>query len=163
KFCSKHMDDPSCTTLPMGDATLADSALCYGGGLPVCLLAAPTGPYNVSTNLTLSTSVDGNCDRIVAQAGTAPELCIHAATTIGTGGTAGTAVTPPSPLRGGCRGGRGGAGLLGGTRTPGGDGGGAIYFVAGGTIMISGTIDASGRGGGAGAIGNGGAGGGGGG
>ncbi|HEX3474111.1 MAG TPA: hypothetical protein VHT91_03670 [Kofleriaceae bacterium] len=63
------------------------------------------------------------------------------------GGVAG----PPQALtvlRGGCRGGDGGAGDLQ-HRSPGGDGGGAVYLIAGTTIHLSGDVFASGAGGGA--------------
>ncbi|MGE5184740.1 MAG: hypothetical protein ACM31C_21860, partial [Acidobacteriota bacterium] len=68
----------------------------------------------------------------------------------------------PSRLRGGCRGQNGGDG--GGlTHGSGGNGGGAVYLVAGNTITITGSINASGAGaGGAGVFGGGGGGGGGG-
>lgn len=96
KFCSKHADDPSCTTT---DATQPDSALCYGGGdLPICLLVVPSGPFNVASNQMLSTSVDGNCDRIIAQTGTAPELCVHAATMISIDATLTVSGTRPLVL-----------------------------------------------------------------
>ena len=63
------------------------------------------------------------------------------------GGVAG----PPQTLtvlRGGCRGGDGGAGDMQ-HRSPGGDGGGAVYLIAGNTIHLSGDVFASGAGGGA--------------
>ncbi len=63
------------------------------------------------------------------------------------GGTATPAVAAPSYLRGGCRGGVGGDGAGGTTRANAGDGGGAVYLVAGATITVTGTIDASGAGG----------------
>jgi hypothetical protein len=67
---------------------------------------------------------------------------------VGIRGTAGPKVlTPPSLLRGGCNGQAGGQGQS--QVTPGAYGGGAVYLVAGGSMMISGVIDASGAGGGA--------------
>lgn len=67
----------------------------------------------------------------------------------GSGGTPGStqAVTD---LRGGCPGGKGGAGSGGGGAGNPGNGGGAVYVIAGGSLTISGTIDASGSGGGGG-------------
>jgi hypothetical protein len=72
-----------------------------------------------------------------------------------------TQVPQPSTLRGGCRGGRGGdlttqpsSGGAGGTS------GGAVYLIAGGTLTIQGTINASGTGGGGGGLRAGGGGGG---
>jgi hypothetical protein len=50
-------------------------------------------------------------------------------------------------VRGGCRGGFGGAGDGGQIGGPGGDSGGAVYLIAGRTIRIEGTINASGAGG----------------
>ena len=66
----------------------------------------------------------------------------------GRGGTPGAAPTMPTVLRGGCRGGDGGAGDMV-HRAPGGDGGGAVYLIAGNAIHISGDVFASGAGGGA--------------
>lgn len=60
-------------------------------------------------------------------------------------GTAG-ATTAATFLRGGCPGGHGGAGGAGATGGAGGDGGGAVYLLSGGTLTISGTINASGAG-----------------
>jgi hypothetical protein len=65
----------------------------------------------------------------------------------GRGGMAGVAQTMPTLLRGGCRGGDGGAGDAV-HRAPGGDGGGAVYLIAGNTIHIPGDVFASGAGGG---------------
>ncbi len=67
--------------------------------------------------------------------------------------------TSSTSVVGGCAGGSGG--VSGGNGGPaGGAGGGAIYLVTGGTLSISGTINASGAGGHRAGIGNGGAGGG---
>ena len=65
-------------------------------------------------------------------------------------------IGPPTRLRGGCPGQPGN----GGAPTDGGAGGGAVYLVSGGTISISGKIDASGAGGGGGDATDGGGGGG---
>jgi hypothetical protein len=65
----------------------------------------------------------------------------------GRGGVAGAAQQALTVLRGGCRGGDGGAGDMQ-HRSPGGDGGGAVYLIAGNTIHISGDVFASGGGGG---------------
>jgi hypothetical protein len=65
----------------------------------------------------------------------------------GTGGIAGAVRAMPTVLRGGCRGGDGGAGDMV-HRSPGGDGGGAVYLIAGNAIHISGDVFASGAGGG---------------
>jgi hypothetical protein len=62
-----------------------------------------------------------------------------------TAGVAKAADASFNVLRGGCRGGNGGTGQAG-TAT-GGSGGGAIYLASQGTIMISGSINASGAGG----------------
>jgi hypothetical protein len=64
----------------------------------------------------------------------------------GTGGTAGAATVPVAVVRGGCAGASGGKndGNQGGG---GGGGGGAIYLIAGSSISIGGTVDASGAGG----------------
>jgi hypothetical protein len=70
----------------------------------------------------------------------------------GTGGLAGTAQAAPTMLRGGCSGARGGEGDVAGGAHPGGvagDGGGAVYLIAGKTITIDGGVFASGAGGGA--------------
>jgi hypothetical protein len=66
----------------------------------------------------------------------------------GQGGNAGALQGTPSVLRGGCRGGEGGAGDMQ-HRSPGGDGGGAVYLIAGNAIHIPGDVFASGAGGGA--------------
>jgi hypothetical protein len=66
----------------------------------------------------------------------------------GRAGIAGAARGALTVLRGGCRGGDGGAGdML--HRSSGGDGGGAVYLIAGNAIHISGDVFASGAGGGA--------------
>jgi hypothetical protein len=65
----------------------------------------------------------------------------------GRGGTAGAAQQALIVLRGGCRGGDGGAGDM--QRSLGGDGGGAVYLIAGNAIHITGDVFASGAGGGA--------------
>jgi hypothetical protein len=65
----------------------------------------------------------------------------------GRGGVAGAATQALTVLRGGCRGGDGGAGDMQ-HRSPGGDGGGAVYLIAGNAIQISGDVFASGGGGG---------------
>ena len=62
------------------------------------------------------------------------------------GGAAADAQTPTT-LRGGCAGGRGGDADGGGGDGVGGAGGGAVYLIAGGSITISGVINASGSGG----------------
>jgi hypothetical protein len=66
----------------------------------------------------------------------------------GQGGNAGALQGTPGVLRGGCRGGDGGAGDMQ-HRSPGGDGGGAVYLIAGNAIHIAGDVFASGAGGGA--------------
>jgi hypothetical protein len=66
----------------------------------------------------------------------------------GRGGVAGAAGEALTVLRGGCRGGDGGAGDMQ-HRSPGGDGGGAVYLIAGNAIHISGDVFTSGAGGGA--------------
>lgn len=79
------------------------------------------------------------------------------------GGTA-AAAQVPTTLSGGCAGGKGGEARGGGGDGAGGNGGGAVYLIAGGSISITGAINASGSGGGAGTAGaqaSGGAGGGG--
>jgi hypothetical protein len=50
-------------------------------------------------------------------------------------------------IHGGCAGGKGGAGMMAGTGALGGDGGGAIYLIAGVRIDVVGSIEASGAGG----------------
>jgi hypothetical protein len=70
----------------------------------------------------------------------------------GVGGTSGGDAMreplPPTVIRGGCRGGSGGANTVTSTAGGiGGDSGGAVYLLAGQTLTISGTIDASGSGG----------------
>jgi hypothetical protein len=50
-------------------------------------------------------------------------------------------------VRGGCRGGIGGGSSPGAMGKTGGSGGGAVYLIAGSTLMIDGTIDAGGAGG----------------
>jgi hypothetical protein len=62
------------------------------------------------------------------------------------GGTAGLAQPSPARLRGGCPGGTGGTGESP-QRAAGGDGGGAIYLIAGTSITIDGNVYASGGGG----------------
>jgi hypothetical protein len=63
----------------------------------------------------------------------------------GSAGTADPATSPPPPgLNGACDAGDGGSGGNGGGTN--GNGGGAVYLVAGGTISISGLINASGAG-----------------
>jgi len=67
------------------------------------------------------------------------------------GGTPGAAQATPSVLHGGCAGGSGGEGDVSGGAHPGGaggDGGGAVYLIAGHAITIPGDIFASGAGGG---------------
>ncbi len=59
-----------------------------------------------------------------------------------------TGASPPATLRGGCLGGKGG--LAAGTKPPQGPGGGAVYLLAGASLTIAGTINASGGGGGGG-------------
>jgi hypothetical protein len=66
----------------------------------------------------------------------------------GKGGIAGAVQAMPTVLRGGCRGGDGGAGDMQ-HRSLGGDGGGAVYLIAGNAIHILGDVFASGAGGGA--------------
>ncbi|MFN0250880.1 MAG: hypothetical protein ACKV2T_28660 [Kofleriaceae bacterium] len=61
------------------------------------------------------------------------------------GGTPGPTSTPPTAVRGGC-GGQDGGGPFG-IGGDGGDGGGALYLIAGMSITVSGTINASGEGG----------------
>ena len=77
---------------------------------------------------------------------------------VASGGLATTPPTKANVLRGGCPGGVGAGGTSNATQGP---GGGAVYFVTRGTIMVTGTINASGGGGGAGLATNGGGGGGG--
>jgi hypothetical protein len=64
----------------------------------------------------------------------------------GAGGSAGAATVPVNVVRGGCAGAAGGknGGHSGGN---GGNGGGAIYLIAGGSISVSGIVNASGAGG----------------
>jgi hypothetical protein len=81
--------------------------------------------------------------------------------TLMTAGAPGAAAAAPAYLRGGCTGGAGGAGSPPSAAVTGSDGGGAIYLVSGGSIAITGTINASGAGGAAGLSTDGGAGGGG--
>jgi len=76
-----------------------------------------------------------------------------------TAGTPGPADPTPTALRGGCPGSNGGAGM--GVGGIGGASGGAVYLVAGGTVVVDGTIDASGEGGRGGPAGKNGGGGGG--
>jgi hypothetical protein len=72
-------------------------------------------------------------------------------------GTAAAPATPPTVLRGGCAGGAGGNGNnTSGSGGAGGAGGGVVYLVAGGTISIDGTVNASGAGGGGGDVNKGG-------
>jgi hypothetical protein len=59
----------------------------------------------------------------------------------------------PRVLTGGCPGGRGGDGVNGGGGAVGGNAGGAIYLLAGGSISVTGKINASGAGGAGGATG----------
>lgn len=68
---------------------------------------------------------------------------------IADGGNAAPAQPSPLVLRGGCPGGRGGASASDRPGGTGGDGGGAIYLIAGTSITIAGDVFASGAGGGA--------------
>jgi hypothetical protein len=65
------------------------------------------------------------------------------------GAMAGAAQTNPAVLRGGCAGSAGGNGSIDPNKAggPGGDGGGAVYVIAGQTITIAGNVFASGAGG----------------
>lgn len=63
------------------------------------------------------------------------------------GGAVGAAPAAPAILRGGCRGGDGGDGTNTAATSLGGDGGGAVYLIAGNTITIAGNVFASGAGG----------------
>src|SRR5262249_29629712 len=62
------------------------------------------------------------------------------------GGVAGVVQLPPTMLRGGCPGGDGGTADAS-HRGPGGNGGGAVYLIAGSAIHIIGDVFASGAGG----------------
>lgn len=80
----------------------------------------------------------GDTNNSAAPAGTAP------------GASAGTTQATPTILRGGCPGSAGGDDSINqnGSGVPGGDGGGAVYLIAGETITLLGDVFASGAGGG---------------
>jgi len=123
--------------LDVGSRQIAPPA---GAGYPGCSSSGTTG--TASNN---GGGGGGGAGGTFAAAGGAGG--IGASGTAPKAGGAPVAASSLDVVRGGCRGGYGGAGDSGQIGGPGGDGGGAVYLIAGRTIRIEGTINASGAGG----------------
>ena len=132
-----------------GDVTLAGRVITATGANDPTHCATSKGADGVISTLNSAGGGGGGGGGAAAFGGDGTD---GASTGFGAHGTRGALVasaTSLAPLRGGCAGGRGAKIFNGqGTGTVGGRGGGAIEIAARGTVMISGEIDAAGRGGG---------------
>ena len=159
---SKHQDDACiviATDITVGSLTVTGPrplVLVATGGITITTLldvssqitAGRKGPYTPSA---ACMSTDGSVDTAGGGGGGGSFGLVGGLggsvnSNNATRGTSGPiAQAPVEKLRGGCPGGNGGIAAASGKR---GDGGGAVYLLAGGAITIQGRINASGAGGG---------------